>query len=211
MCARYTVFTEDEIIEIRSIIEEVSRKFGDGAVSKGEIRPTNTAPILTFENNRITADAVSWGFPKWDGKGVIINARAETALEKPMFRDSLLSRRCVVPSAGYYEWQRTANKKTKDKYHLLEPNKDILYMAGIVGTFSRSDDSQYEAFTILTTAANQSVSPIHDRMPVILQSDELEAWLRDGIFMYTVLDRICPALIMTRTEDAESDMQISLF
>lgn len=211
MCARYTVFTEEEVIEIRSIIEEVSRKFGGNAVSKGEIRPTNTAPILALDdNNQVIPYPVSWGFPKWNGKGVIINARVETALEKPMFRESMMARRCVVPSTGYYEWKRIDGKKAKDKYHLVEPDKSILYMAGMIDSFSRPDGTQYEAFTILTTAANESVSRLHNRMPVILQLDEIESWLRDGVFMLSILDRICPALTMTLASE-NADIQTSLF
>lgn len=206
MCARYTVFTEEEVIEIRSIIEEVSRKFGDGAISKGEIRPTNTAPILALDdNNQVIPYPVSWGFPKWNGKGVVINARAETALEKPMFHESIRTRRCVVPSTGYFEWN---NKK--DKYYLIEPGKSILYMAGMIDSFSLPDGEQHEAFTILTTAANESVLPLHNRMPVILQQDEIEAWLRDGVFMLSILDRICPALTMTLVNE-NADIQTSLY
>ena len=86
MCGRYTIFTENEIVEIRAIIQEISRIFGDGAVNTGEISPTNVAPILTLSNHRLAPSPVSWGFPRWDGKGVIINARCETALQKPLFR-----------------------------------------------------------------------------------------------------------------------------
>ena len=91
MCGRYTVFTEDEILEMRAIIQEVSRRFGDDAIAKGEIRPTNNAPILTLDGNRLVPQPVSWGFPKWDGSGVVINARSESALQKTMFEKPLLS------------------------------------------------------------------------------------------------------------------------
>ena len=64
MCGRYTIFTEEEIIEMRAIIQEVSQKFGDDAVATGEIFPTNTVPVLTLNNNRLAPRPVSWGFPK---------------------------------------------------------------------------------------------------------------------------------------------------
>lgn len=164
-----------------------------------------------MNDNQITPYPVSWGFPKWDGKGVAINARAETALEKSMFRKPIMSRRCVVPSTGFYEWKREDGKKKKDKFHLIEPDKDVLYMAGMIDTFSHANGSQYDAFTILTTAANESVEPLHDRMPVILQKDELESWLCDDSFMIIVLNRVCPSLIMTRVDDGIDDIQTSLF
>jgi putative SOS response-associated peptidase YedK len=79
ICGRYTVFTESEIIEMRAILNEIDRKFGEDAVSVGEIFPTNTAPILTMEGNQLTPVPVFWGFPKWDGsKGVLINALPTT-------------------------------------------------------------------------------------------------------------------------------------
>lgn len=211
MCGRFN-FTDEQLDEIKQIIKEVNERLYGKKVKTGEVCPTDLAAVLVWEENRISPKPVYWGFPKWKGSGAIINARAETALEKPMFREPLLTRRCVVPSTGYYEWRRVNGRTKKEKYHLLEQGKDILYMAGVVGTFSRSDGRQYEAFTILTTAANESVSPLHDRMPVILQPDELESWLRDGVFVQIVLDRICPDLIMTRvSEDTESHIQTSLF
>lgn len=204
MCARYTVFTEDEITEIRSIIAEVSRKFGDGAVATGEIRPTNSAPILTLVGGRLTPVPVSWGFPKWDGKGVLINARSESALEKPMFSEALLTRRCVIPSTGFYEWtnyqepeqlsffsedSRPKGKPQKLKLHFKRPGESMLYMAGMIGRFKGADGLDKDAFIILTTTASESMARFHDRMPVILTADEREEWIRSEAFMREVLVR----------------------
>ena len=206
MCARYTIFTEEEIIEIRSIIDEVSRKFGDGAVNTGEIRPTNTAPVLTLEDNQLVPCPVSWGFPKWDGKGVIINARSESALQKPMFSKPLLSRRCVIPSTGFYEWAAASvfgqqisllpaentpkAKEPKVKLFFRRPDEPMLYMAGMINTFQDKSGKTKNVFVILTTAANASMSPFHDRMPVILSPSELEDWISSETFMRQVLARV---------------------
>jgi putative SOS response-associated peptidase YedK len=211
MCARYTVFTEDEIIEMRAIIAEISGHFGSDFVRTGEVRPTNHAPILIWEGGRMTPLPVRWGFPKWDGKGVVINARAESAKQKPMFKEPLRKKRCVIPSTGFFEWAHVDGKQKKDKYLITEPGKGMLYMAGIVDTFKGKSGRHEDAFTILTTAANSSVSQLHDRMPVILQSDELEAWLRDGAFVDTVLERVGPALTLTLANPMESFEQTSLF
>lgn len=205
MCARYTVFSEEEIIEIRSIIAEVSRKFGEGAVNTGEIRPTNTAPILTMDSNKLTPYPVSWGFPKWDGKGVVINARCESALQKAMFSKPLLTRRCVIPSTGFFEWTfesaleqqislfpaaNTPNpKEPKVKLLFRRPDVPMLYMAGMINTFRDKDGKAKDAFIILTTAANASMLPFHDRMPVILSQNECEDWIIDETFMQEVLVR----------------------
>ena len=205
MCGRYTVFTEDEILEMRAIIQEVSRRFGDDAIAKGEIRPTNNAPILTLDGNRLVPQPVSWGFPKWDGSGVVINARSESALQKTMFEKPLLTRRCVIPSTGFYEWANVADpdpqlsffsdddrkqsaKTHKVKFLFCRPNETMLYMAGFMNTYKEQDGSMKDAFVILTTGAN-SYMPIHDRMPVILEAHECEKWISDETFMHKVLTR----------------------
>lgn len=206
MCARYTVFTEEEVIEIRSIIAEVSRKFGDGAVNTGEIRPTNTAPILIMDGNRLSPCPVSWGFPKWDGNGVVINARSESALQKTMFSNPLLTRRCIIPSTGFYEWayeavlepqtslfpveQKPSAKEPKMKLFFRRPGEPMLYMAGMINTFKDKDGNDKDAFVILTTAANASMERFHDRMPVILSPNEREDWISNDTFMREVLARV---------------------
>ncbi len=152
----------------------------------------------------------AFAVPKWRGAGVIINTRAETAAEKPMFKGPLRSRRCVIPSTGFYEWAHAGGKQQKDKYLLTEPGKDMLYMAGMVDSFKDESGGRQDAFTILTTAANDSVAPLHDRMPVILRTDELEAWLRDGAFVRTVLERVGPVLLRTPVVPT-GYMQTSLF
>ena len=204
MCGRYTVFTEDEIIEMRSIIAEVERIFGENSIKTGEIFPTNTAPVLIWEENRLAPKPVCWGYPRWNGGGAVINARAETALDKTMFRKPLLTRRCVIPSTGFYEWKHVEGKKQKDRYLLREPKEKMLYMAGMINTFAHADGRRYDAFCVLTTAANESVSPIHDRMPVILHPEEREAWLRDDTFMMLVLARAGPALVLEQVVNRRS-------
>ncbi len=214
MCARYTVFTEEEIIEMKAIIAEVSRKFGDKAVATGEIYPTNTAPVLTLEGNRLAPIPVAWGFPKWSGAGVVINARSESALEKRMFAKPILTRRCVIPSTGFYEWTPEGNlepqlsllsadetpkaKSPKAKLLFWRPDGPMLYMAGMVDTVTGKDGKAKDAFVILTTVANASMSPFHDRMPVILSANEREDWIGSEVFMREVLEREGPELVWER-------------
>ena len=181
---------------MNAIIAEISQRFGDQPVATGEIFPTNLAPVLWMEDKQLAPKPVRWGFPKWDGKGVIINARAESAPVKNMFRGPLLESRCVIPSTGFYEWQHIEGKKKKDKYLLRLPDTEMLYMAGLTGLFKDAAGKPIEAYCILTTVANQSVRPIHDRMPVILQPDERERWLADDGFMHHVLERVGPELVL---------------
>jgi len=187
MCGRYLV--DDEVYA--EMWEMLSETAAAGAITKaGEVFPANIAPVITHDG----AAFVKWGFPHWKGTGVIINARAETVFEKDMFRKPLLNHRCVVPSGGFFEWRRKNGGKTKDKYLLLQPGERVLYMAGIINTFRDATGGDYSAFVILTTAANDSVAPIHDRMPVIIAPDESERWIRDEGFMEHALRRIGPEL-----------------
>ena len=199
MCGRYSVFDEEEILEIREIIREVNKVFGrDGKVKTGEIFPTDKAPILTLGEAGIRALPMMWGFPGFSGRGIIINAKAETASEKNMFRSSLLSRRCVVPSTGFYEWQKIPGKKQKDKYLIRFGDTPVLYMAGIYNTFQKPDGSKSAGFVILTTAASDGVSAIHDRMPVILAPGEKELWIGDFGSVDRILKRAGPSLVLNK-------------
>jgi len=198
MCGRYLL--EDEayadILEILSGIDKASGTAQHFA--SGEIFPTSIVPVITRTNeDAANANLIGckWGFPHWKNSSVIINARAETAFEKSMFSKSLMERRCVVPSSGFFEWSRAGRGKKKDKYLLREPGERVLYMAGMIKSFNEPSGAQYSAFVILTTAANESVAPIHDRMPVILAPDELDQWIGDISFVDYALQRIGPELV----------------
>ena len=167
MCGRYVLFSDTEMQDIRDIIDEVQRKV-NGEIKTGEIFPTDKAPVLIQEQGIITPDAVKWGFPNLRNKGVIINSRAETAMEKPMFRRSLENKRCIIPSTGFYEWSHDGQKK---KYQFNLPGSGALYMAGLWINFDGE-----RRFTILTTEANNSMKEIHNRMPVVLTNPEMKQW-----------------------------------
>lgn len=169
MCGRYTLFDEDEDAEITAIVEQIRQNYPDVAIKSGDIYPTNTAPVVLANGGRLTAQPVVWGFPKFGASGVIINARAETAWKKTMFAESLKYRRCVVPSTGFYEWDRE-----KRKYLFRLPGETSLYMAGLWRDFDGE-----RRLVILTTAANASMADVHDRMPVILPRELVRAWATD--------------------------------
>ena len=197
MCGRYH-YSEQESVEIEKIVKDVAKKLGPThQIKTGEVYPADEAVVMVLENGQMVPTAIKWGFPRWNGGGVVINARSETALEKNMFRRSVLERRCVIPSTGFYEWQRIGGKKQKEKYLLRRPGEKELYMAGMWDLFKLADHTEYAAFVILTTAANESVASIHDRMPVILSPEERKPWLKDESFTEFVLHRPGPALSST--------------
>ena len=121
----------------------------------------------------------------------------ETAAEKGMFRQALQERRCIIPASGFYEWRHEGNKKYKDKYIFRRAESPMLYMAGLYSVYKK-EGVTIPAFVILTTDANRWVQPVHDRMPVILDGDEQEMWLKDEIFARHVLEREGPPLEMIR-------------
>jgi putative SOS response-associated peptidase YedK len=197
MCGRYAIECEEENIFLKEILEEIGRRYADNPILSQmktcEIFPTETVPALALEKSKATPVLMNWGFPRTGPGGVVINARAETALQKNMFRTSVLSRRCVVPSTGFYEWRRDPNAKKKDKYLLRPPAEPLLYMAGLYNLFPYGGEGRMPGFVILTTQANAWVSPIHSRMPLILSWEESVNWLGDGAFAAELLSRPCPA------------------
>lgn len=183
MCGRYSL-APDQSQEIARIVAEVQARCGASSIHTGEIFPTNTAPVLLPEKQKMTPRPMTWGFPGFNGKGVIINARGETAPDKPMFRRSLLERRCIVPTTGFFEWDRQ-----KTKYHFRLPGQDRLYLAGLWNTFQGE-----ERFVILTTAPNDTMICVHNRMPVLLTDEEAMSWLCDTGMASAKLTALQPAL-----------------
>ena len=185
MCGRYYV-DEDTAKEIQKVIRDLDRKL---ALEAGDVHPSEQAVVLTGKCPRLTADRMKWGFPQHDRKGLLINARAESALERITFRDSVRHRRCIIPAAHFYEWN-----KAKEKAIFCREDSPVLYMAGIWNHFENGD-----RFVILTTQANASVAPIHERMPLILEKSELENWVyEDGYAEYLL--RKTPVLLKREQE-----------
>lgn len=190
MCGRYLI--EEKDIEIRNIINDTIKTLGEG-VKTGEIYPTNNAPVLIGEDE-IKPALMTWGFPNYQNKGVIINARAETAGEKRTFHDAFFTRRCVIPSSGFYEWAHTEGKMQKDKYLFKLPQSNILYMAGFYSDF-KIDGVLSKRFIILTTRPNSTIEDIHNRMPVVLSENNVEDWINDTDEAINILDAIPPDLV----------------
>jgi Uncharacterized conserved protein len=184
MCGRYN-FTVEQSEEVLEILEKLNAKFQGREVKYGEIYPTNLAPVLLEERNQVTPSLSIWGFPKFDGKGVIINARAETAFEKKTFRDSLINRRCIIPSTGFYEWD-----SEKKKFLFRVEGTNALYMAGLYTKYQ--EELRY---VILTTQANESISDIHNRMPLVIPKKEIETWIMDNSATGDILKRTPPMLV----------------
>jgi len=123
---------------------------------------------------------VQWGLiPSWlrDPRALkpLINARSETAAEKPSFRGAMRHRRCLIPATGYYEW--TGRRGAKQPHLISLKGQELFAMAGLWEDWLGADGSEIETMAVLTTAANGDVAAIHDRMPVVLDPRDYERWL----------------------------------
>uniref|UniRef100_UPI0040572B84 SOS response-associated peptidase n=1 Tax=Acetatifactor sp. TaxID=1872090 RepID=UPI0040572B84 len=199
MCGRYYVDDETarEIERIIRIADEKVRKTAPVNLQAKDIHPTDIAPILAAsEHGGICCSLQKWGLPGFDGKQVIFNARSESALEKKMFREGVEHRRVVVPATWFYEWNR--NKEKNVFYRKEQP---VLFMAGIYSCYQGED-----RFVILTTEANASMSPVHNRMPLILEPEEITDWIFDKEKTEQLLQKV-PYPLEKRTEFE----QLSLF
>ena len=125
-----------------------------------------------------------WGLiPSWakdTAMGArLINARSETVEEKPAFREAFKKRRCIIPADGFYEWQRTEGKKQPFFFQMKDERP--FGFAGLWERWQGVGGEAIESCTILTTEANKVLRPVHDRMPVILHSDDYELWLDEDV------------------------------
>lgn len=177
MCGRFFVDAKNR--EIDRLLELLPSN--SLPVRTGDVFPSNSALVLAKIEDAQAPQSMKWGFPRKDGNGVIFNARSETALVKPLFKKALQKNPLVVPASGFYEWQAIPGQKHKEKYLFNNPDS-LLWLAGFWNAFTDNDNHTLPYFTILTTQANPSVKPFHERMPVILEHNQIEAWLNgDGI------------------------------
>lgn len=162
MCGRYYI-DEETATELEKIVRVLDQKFAQGKV-KRDIRPTDIAPIITWEKDHFQLKGAKWGFTNAFQKGPVFNARVESIDTKPMFKDRLEAGRCLVPAAGFYEWS-----KKKEKYQFYLKEKPLMLMGGL---YRIENDILH--FTILTKDSVGSIAQVHERMPIIYEEP---SWL----------------------------------
>lgn len=176
MCSRYSLTSPPEAV--RAYFEHINE---EAYPPRYNIAPTQ--PVAIVRNNhagRRELALVRWGLiPSWvrdPGQfSTLINARAETAAEKPSFRGAMRHRRCLVPANAFYEWVGPAGAK---RPHMLRPVRGgPMAFAGLWEHWLGADGSEIDAMAILTVAANATTARVHDRMPAILRPEQFDAWL----------------------------------
>jgi putative SOS response-associated peptidase YedK len=167
MCGRYTLTKKQLRFASRFSREELQMFLKE----RYNISPTQNVPVIHIIAGDLISEEIRWGLqPTWS-KAPIINAQCETILNKPTFRNSVLHRRCLMPADGFYEWQG------KTPMHFTLPDREPFYFAGIIDKWHRAEQSETQCCCIITTAANEVVSPFHKRMPFIVSQSDCEAWL----------------------------------
>ncbi len=155
------------------------------------VAPFQQTPVIVGGEAK-SVKWMRWGLvPHW-AKGEefglkLINVRSESAMEKPMFKTLLNRQRCLVPATGFYEWQKQATRKRP--YHIRVKDQEYFAMAGIFDTWSK-EGKDLLTFSILTTAANEAISPVHDRMPVILRREKEGEWVSKEVLSADTLSEI---------------------
>ncbi len=180
MCGRFTLTYQQK----QRLAEELGVNVEE--INDADYRPRyNVAPTdphwivrMQFEEREILS--AKWGLVNtWakDAKRAAkqINARSETISANAAFREAFGKRRCVVPADGFYEW--TGAGATRQPIWFHRPDGKLLLFAGLYESWPATHDNWQRTFTIITTTPNQVVSPVHDRMPVILNGDDVDYWL----------------------------------
>jgi putative SOS response-associated peptidase YedK len=144
------------------------------------VAPTQPIPIVRLNEGQRHFALVRWGLiPGWvkDPKGfsLLINARAESVLDKPAFRAAMRRRRCLIPADGFYEWRETAGRK--QAYFVRRRDGAPFAFAGLCETWTGPNGEDLDTAAIVTTDANRTLAAIHDRMPVILPDQAFDLWL----------------------------------
>ena len=170
MCGRYGFYEYKTDDRGRAILAMLEKLYPDTPVKTGEIFPGDTAAGVICREDRIVGVPAVFGFPGYEGTKLMINARSETAEEKPAFAEAFRERRIVLPASGFFEWGASPDRP---KYWFTL-DAAVFYLCGLY----RIVRGRYR-FVILTRPANEGMAPIHDRMPVTVSGDSVRAFLTD--------------------------------
>lgn len=175
MCGRYTLTKPKKSIEshFRAQLPKGEHR------QRYNIAPTQSLPVIVSHHDERKIEAMRWGLvPSWTKdlktQSPLINARAETIQEKPSFKNSFKTKRCLVPADGFYEWVKKDHSKVPYWIHLA--GEGLFAFAGIWTEWGKGD-ARLRSFAILTTEANSVLQCLHHRMPVILALDTYDPWL----------------------------------
>ena len=193
MCTRYLMELSPELRPIieaarhSSLTGKMVDQLGKALKTEGEVRPTDMVPVIAPDKKGIKQIyPMIWGFSLPGMDRPIVNARVETAPEKPSFKEGWKKRRCIIPASYYFEWDhiQVGNRmKVKDKYAIQPRNQQVTLLAGLYRIQQTDAGFQYPVFTVLTRKPSMELEKIHDRMPVILPEDVIADWINPATFV----------------------------
>lgn len=204
MCGRIVSSTPVSVLAEQFLVADVRAA---EAAARYNVAPTDDVVAVATTRGARRLGTLSWGLvPNWvaapePGKRMI-NLRSERLADRPGFRRTLQSRRCVVPADGFYEWRKAGDGRTKQPYLVRARDGRALALAGLWDTWRGRDDPDgtlLRTCTILTTEPNDLVSALHDRMPVILPPDACDVWLDPSVTdvdLLVGLLRPCPSELL---------------
>lgn len=188
MCGRYALVGEPDQIQKRFGVKKTPIDFKP----ETNVTPGSMMPVILSENPD-AAVLAKWGLiPFWASDPKIgykmINARAETIAEKPAFRKSFLTQRCLIPATGFYEWLKTDTDRIPYFFHIKD--QDIFAFAGLYDRWKDVEGRELLTFTIITTSPNSLVEKIHNRMPAILAENSEKFWLDKNLSERSKLEQL---------------------
>jgi len=177
MCGRYVITSPADAV--RALFDYDERP---NFPPRYNVAPTQPIPIVRLADGKRAFALVRWGFlPAWvkDPKtfSLLVNARGESVLDKPAFRNAMRRRRCLVPADGFYEWGAAAAGGAKRPYFVRPRSGGPIAFAGLWETWTGPNGEEVDTAAIVTTRGNVALAPIHDRMPVIVAPEAFNLWL----------------------------------
>jgi putative SOS response-associated peptidase YedK len=178
MCGRYRLSRSKQVVE--EYFEAASDEAEEDWSPRYNVAPTQPVATVRQAGTSRVLSMMRWGLvPSWASDisvgAPLINARSETVLDKPAFRDAFRTRRCLIPADAFYEWKKLG--KEKRPYHFDMTDGTLFAFAGVWDRWKSPAGPMLESCSILTTTPNKLLEDIHDRMPVILPQRHYQTWL----------------------------------
>jgi len=174
MCGRFLL--DSHIQKIMRTYKIEDREIEE--YDRGHFYPSQNAPLVVQDKKR-TLKFGKWGYSLTDNKRLVINARAESIMNKPMFKSSIYTSRCIIPANLFYEW-KDEGYKTKVKYGIRLKDNNLISLGGIYKEYIDENLNRCMNFVIITTHANNSIKDIHWRMPLLIKDEFIDYWLNNN-------------------------------
>ncbi len=184
MCGRYTLNQKTEALKdyyhLKTVPIDLSSNFN--------VAPGQFMPVVVNEANQPTLEVMKWGLvPFWAKDPKIgyklINARDDSIFDKPIWRNIMLRKRCLIPADGFYEWKPVvvAGKQQKQPFYIKPEGSDLFSFAGVWDAWKDAEGLNHKTYSIITTSPNKEMERIHNRMPVILHKEDEASWLESSL------------------------------